>query len=153
MRFVDLSHPIQGGMVTYPGLPGPEIDDHLSWEQSWERYAAGTEFRIARISMIANTGTYLDTPAHRYRKGWDIAKLPMEMIAAVPGVIADATGPAVGPEPFERLELTGRAVLVRTGWSRHWGSDRYGAADHPYLTPQPPMPWSRLERHWWGSTR
>jgi arylformamidase len=70
MRFVDLSHVIRDGMVTYPGLPGPEIGEHLSWEDSWTRYAPGTEIRIARISMVANTGTYLDTPAHRYRDGW-----------------------------------------------------------------------------------
>jgi arylformamidase len=134
MEFVDLSHTISAGMVTYPGLPGPEIGDHLSWEQSWERYASGTEFRIARISMIANTGTYLDTPAHRYRDGWDISKLPLELVAGVPALVVDAAGPAIGPESFERLEVTGRAVLVRTGWSHHWGTDLYGGSDHPYLT-------------------
>ena len=84
--------------------------------------------------MVANTGTYLDTPAHRYRDGWGIADLPLELIAAVPGVVAVAAGPAIGPEAFDRLEVSGRAVLVRTGWSRHWGTDRYGDPGHPYLT-------------------
>lgn len=134
MRFVDLSHVIGDGMVTYPGLPGPEIGEHLSWEDSWARYAPGTEFRIARISMVANTGTYLDTPAHRYRDGWGIADLPLELVAAVPGVVADAIGPPIGPEAFAGLEVSERAVLVRTGWSRHWGTDRYGEPGHPYLT-------------------
>jgi len=134
MRFVELSHPIRQGMVTYPGLPGPEIGDHLSWEESRERYAPGTEFRIARISMIANTGTYLDTPAHRYREGWGLAELPLERVAAVSGVVVDASGPPVGPEVFDAVDVLGRAVLVRTGWSRHWATERYGAPDHPYLT-------------------
>ncbi len=134
MRLVDLSHVIRDGMVTYPGLPGPEIGEHLGWEDSWARYAPGTEFRIAQISMVANTGTYLVTPAHRYREGWGIGELPLERAAAVPGVVADAAGPAIGPKAFAGLEVSGRAVLVRTGWSRHWGTERYGKPDHPYLT-------------------
>ena len=82
MRLVDLSHAIREGMVTYPGLPGPEIGDHLGWEESHARYAPGTEFRIARISMVANTGTYLDTPAHRYRDGWGLDEVAMGGIRA-----------------------------------------------------------------------
>jgi len=121
-------------MVTYPGLPGPEIGEHLSWEASRERYAPGTEIRIAQISMVANTGTYLDTPAHRYRDGWGIADLPLEMVAAVPGIVVDESGPEIGPDVFEGSELSKRAVLVRTGWSRYWGTDRYSEQGHPYLT-------------------
>jgi len=121
-------------MVTYPGLPGPEIGEYLTWEASRARYAPGTEFRIPRISMIANTGTYLDTPAHRYRDGWDLADLRLEQIDAVTGIVVGADGPAIGPESFEGLEGSRRAVLVRTGWSRHWGTERYGATEHPYLT-------------------
>src|SRR6266496_186649 len=101
VRFVDLSHAIREGMVTYPGLPGPEIGDHLGWEESHARYAPGTEFRIARISMVANTGTYLDTPAHRYRDGWGLDALPLDRVAGVPGIVVEAEGPAVGPEAFE----------------------------------------------------
>jgi kynurenine formamidase len=134
MRLVDLSHVIRHGMVTYPGLPGPEIGEHLSWEASRERYAPGTEIRIAQISMVANTGTYLDTPAHRYRDGWGIADLPLEMVAAVPGIVVDDTGPEIGPDALKGLEVAQLAVLVRTGWSRHWGTDRYGEQGHPYLT-------------------
>ncbi len=133
-KFVDLSHVIRDGMVTYPGLPGPEIGEHLGWEDSHARYAPGTEFRIARISMVANTGTYLDTPVHRYRDGWGVAELPFERSAAVPGIVVDAAGPAIGPAAFAGLEMSDRAVLVRTGWSRHWGTDRYGGPGHPYLT-------------------
>src|SRR5919198_4190002 len=114
MHFIDLGHVIRHGMVTYPGLPGPEIGEHLSWEASHARYAPGTEIRIASITMVANTGTYLDTPAHRYRDGWGIAELPLELVAAVPGVVVEALGPAIGPEAFEGVEVAERAVLVRT---------------------------------------
>jgi arylformamidase len=134
VRFIDLSHVIRHAMVTYPGLPGPEIGEHLSWEASHARYAPGTEIRIASISMVANTGTYLDTPAHRYREGWGIEDLPLELVAAVPGVVVDAAGPAVGLEAFDGTEVSERAILVRTGWSTHWGTDRYGSPGHPYLT-------------------
>ncbi len=134
MRFIELSHVIRDRMVTYPGLPGPEIGEYLTWEDSRTRYSPGTEFRIARISMVANTGTYLDTPAHRYRDGWGIADLPLELVAAVPGVVVDAAGPAIGPGTWEALQISERAVLFRTGWSHHWGSDRYGEQGHPYLT-------------------
>jgi arylformamidase len=134
MRLVDLSHVIRDGMVTYPGLPGPEIGEHLSWEASHARYAPGTEIRIGSISMVANTGTYLDTPAHRYRDGWGITDLPLEMVAAVPALVIDAAGPAIGPEAFEQSAISQRAVLFRTGWSRHFGTDRYGEQGHPYLT-------------------
>ena len=134
MRFIDLSHVIRHGMLTYPGLPGPEIGEHLSWEESHARYAPGTEIRIASISMVANTGTYLDTPAHRYRDGWGIEDLPLELVAAVPGLVVEAGGPSIGPEAFDDSEVTGRAVLVRTGWSSCWGTDRYGSGEHPYLT-------------------
>jgi arylformamidase len=133
-RLIDLSHVIRDGMVTYPGLPGPEIGEHLSWDASRARYAPGTEIRIAKISMVANTGTYLDTPAHRYRDGWDIADLPLELVAAVPGLVIDAGGPAIGPETFQQSDVSQRAVLFRTGWSRHFGTAPYGEQGHPYLT-------------------
>jgi arylformamidase len=130
----DLSHTVTDGMITYPGLPGPAISDHLSREASRERYAPGTEFQIGRIDMVANTGTYLDTPAHRYPDGHDLAGLPLERVALVPGTVIDGSGPAIGPDALEGAVLTGRAVLIRTGWDRHWVTESYGGGGHPYLT-------------------
>ena len=98
MRLIDLSHVIEHGMITYPGLPGPVIEDHLSFEASVDHYAAGTEFAIGRISMVANTGTYLDTPAHRHRDGHDLSGLPLERCAMVPAVVIDADAAAIGAE-------------------------------------------------------
>jgi kynurenine formamidase len=123
-------------MTTYPGLPGPEIQDHLSRAASRERYAPGTEFQIGRITMVANTGTYLDAPFHRFQDGVDLAGLDLARLVDLPGVLVDATGAgaAVGPTAFGTAELTGRAVLVRTGWDRHWRTPEYGAAGHPHLT-------------------
>jgi kynurenine formamidase len=133
-RLVDLSHVIEDGMVTYPGLPAPRISDHLSREASRDVYAAGTEFHIGRIDMVANTGTYLDTPAHRYPDGFDLAGLPLDLVVGLPGTCVAAPGPAVGPEALDGVELAGRAVLVATGWDRHWRTDRYGDAGHPFLS-------------------
>jgi kynurenine formamidase len=132
---VDLSHEVGDGVVTYPGLPAPVIDDHLSFDDSHGHYAAGTEFRIGRIQMIANTGTYLDTPAHRYREGFDLADLPLASVADLPGRLVDATGDGLGVDAgaFDGVDVAGAAVLVRTGWDRHWGSEQYGI-DHPFLT-------------------
>jgi arylformamidase len=134
MTLVDLSHPIEDGMVTYPGLPGPRITDHLSWEASHDRYAPGTEFQIGRIDMIANTGTYVDSPAHRYRGGIDLAGLPLSSLADLPGIVVDATGTAIDVADLERARVRGCAVLLRTGWDRHWRTAEYGSADAPYLT-------------------
>ena len=131
---VDLTHVIEDGMVTYPGLPGPEIADHLSYEDSHARYDPGTEFQIGRITMVANTGTYLDAPAHRYRGGPDLSAVPLERVADVPGIRVDAAGPAVGTGAFDGVEVRGRAVLVRTGWDAHWRTPGYGGPGSPFLT-------------------
>lgn len=133
MRFVDLSHVIDHQMMTYPGLPGPEIGEHLSFDASREHYATGTEFAIGRITMVANTGTYLDTPAHRFRDGHDLSALPLEHCADLPAVVVDGGG-AIGAGALSDVPVTGAAVLLRTGWDRHWGTKRYGDPVHPHLT-------------------
>jgi arylformamidase len=134
MATIDLSHPITDGMVTYPGLPGPEIGAHLTREASRDHYAPGTEFLIGCISMVGNTGTYLDTPFHRFPDGWDLADLDLDTVAAVPGLVVDGspTG-STGAEAIDGHDVRGRAVLVRTGWARHFGTDAYGGPEHPYL--------------------
>ncbi len=120
--------------MTSPGLPGPVIGDHLSREASRARYAPGYEFQIGRIEMVSNTGTYLDTPFHRFPDGHDLAGLDPARVVAVPGVVVRCgDGQEIGPEAVAGLELAGRAVLFHTGWDRHWGTDRYGQPDHPYL--------------------
>jgi arylformamidase len=133
-RIVDLSHVIEHEMITYPGLPGPQISDHLSREASRAVYAPGTEFQIGRLEMVANTGTYLDTPSHRYPSGFDLAGLPIERVANVPGTCVTCNDQSVGPEVLDGLELHGRAVLFATAWDRHWRTDQYGSVDHPFLT-------------------
>ncbi|RIV40329.1 cyclase family protein [Micromonospora radicis] len=136
-RLVDLSHVVRHGMTTYPGLPGPHIEDHLSREESRTRYAPGTEFQIGRVTLVANTGTYLDAPFHRFADGGDLSQVPLSRLVDVPGVLVDVSGsstPAIGVDAFAGLTVGGRAVLVRTGWDRHWGTAHYGAADHPFLT-------------------
>jgi kynurenine formamidase len=134
---VDLSHAIEHGTITYPGLPGPVISDHLSREASRQRYASGYEFQIGRIDMVSNTGTYLDTPFHRFPDGHDLSGLDPARVAAVPGIVVDGGGAQeIGADALatvEGLGVAGRAVLFRTGWDRHWGTDRYGEPDHPYL--------------------
>jgi len=135
-RVVELSHQVEHGMTTYPGLPGPEIGDHVSREQSRQVYAPGVEFQIGWIRLVANTGTYLDTPFHRYAGGTDLAGIDLARIADVDGVLVDATGGdrAIAPSAFAGKPLAGRAVLVRTGWDLHWRTERYGAPEHPFLT-------------------
>ena len=132
---VDLSHVMEDGTVTYPGLPAPVITDHLSREASRERYAPGYEFQIGRIDMVSNTGTYLDTPFHRYPDGHDLAGLDPARVVGVPGIVVDAEGDQEIPAALlDGLDLAGHAVLFRTGWDRHWRTERYGEPDHPYLS-------------------
>lgn len=135
-RFLDLSHTVHDGLVTYPGLPAPRVGEHLDRATSRQRYAPGTEFSIGKMELVANTGTYLDAPFHRYAGGSDLADLPLETLADLPGVVVRAPRGvrALGPELFAaRRELEGCAVLVDTGWSEHFGTPAYGTG-HPYLT-------------------
>lgn len=135
-RFVELSHVIGGGMTTYPGLPAPIIEPYLTWAESRSRYAEGTEFSMDRITMLGQTGTYLDAPRHRYEGGSDLAGLPLERLAELPAVVVRAAGSGrreVGVADLEPLTVAGRAVLLHTGGDRHWGTPEY-ATDAPYLT-------------------
>jgi kynurenine formamidase len=133
---VELSHTIRDGLVTYPGLPTPRIGDHLSWEASHAIYGPGTEFQMGRIDMVSNTGTYLDTPAHRHRDGVDLSGLGLDRLVDLPGVLVRVTGStsrAIDAALFAPFDVAGKAVLVETGWSRHFGTEAYGTG-HPYLT-------------------
>jgi arylformamidase len=132
-RFIDLSHDIIDGMITYPGLPAPRIGTVLTREASRGRYAEGVEFHIGSIELCTNTGTYLDTPAHRYADGHDLSGLDLERCADLPAVVVDAAGPAIDADSFTGA-FRGAAVLVRTGWDIHWGTDRYVSPDHPFVT-------------------
>ena len=134
--FIDLSHAIEDGMVTYKGLPAPLICDHLSREQSRAHYADGVQFHIGRIDMVANTGTYIDSPFHRYADGKDIAQLELPRLADLDAVVVRVTGAeqrAISREQFLPFEVTGKAVLIHTGWDAHWRTDRYFEG-HPFLT-------------------
>ncbi len=134
-HIVDLSHVIANGTITYPGLPGPVISDHLSREDSRARYAPGYEFQIGRIDMVSNTGTYLDTPFHRYPDGHDLAGLDLGRVADVPGLLIDATGgQEAGVHLLDGRDVTGVAVLFHTGWDEHWGTDHYGDQSHPFVS-------------------
>jgi kynurenine formamidase len=133
---VELSHDIRHGMTTYPGLPGPEISEHLTREASRARYAQDTEFHIARISMVANTGTYVDAPSHRYANGADLAGVPLGALADLDGLVVrveDSRERAIDRNVFLPYDVKGRAVLVHTGWARHWGTEQYGR-EAPFLT-------------------
>jgi kynurenine formamidase len=121
-------------MTTYPGLPGPVISDHMSREASRQHYAPGTDFHIARIDMVANTGTYLDTPAHRFADGYDLSTLELQRCADLPGVCIAVKQRTIDERCLAGVPITGRAILFATGWSRHWRTERYGDPDHPHLT-------------------
>jgi len=135
-RIVDLSHVIEHGMTTYPGLPGPHICDFWTREASAANYDDGSSFQIGRIDMVANTGTYLDAPFHRYAEGKDLSELPLRSLAELPGIVVRRPWEnelATNASHFHGLDVAGKAVLVHTGWDRHWRTDRYGK-DHSFLT-------------------
>lgn len=135
-HLIDLSHTVEHGMITYRGLPGPVISEHLSREASRSHYAPGIEFHIGKIEMVANTGTYVDAPFHRYANGGDLADLSLESIANLEGVVVRwdrARGRPIDKETFESLDLGGKSVLVHTGWDQYWRTDQYFEG-HPYLT-------------------
>jgi arylformamidase len=133
---IDCSHVVEDGMITYKGLPAPIICDYLSREESRKRYAEGTEFQIGKIEMVSNTGTYIDSPFHRYANGKDLSELPLTSLANVEGVVArcvERSGRAITQAAFEDIDVWGKAVLIHTGWSAHWKTDQYFEG-HPHLT-------------------
>ena len=135
-RIVDLSHVIEAGMTTYPGLPGPHICDFWTREETAANYDDGSTFQIGKIEMVANTGTYVDAPFHRYADGADLADLPLPSLADLPGIVIRRpweNGIEIPAAAFEGREVRGKAVLVHTGWDRHWRTERYGI-EHPFLT-------------------
>jgi kynurenine formamidase len=135
-RLIDVSHTIEHGMITYRGLPAPLVCDYLSREASRKVYAPGVEFQIGKVEMVANTGTYLDSPFHRYPDGIDLAGLPLEKLAALDAVVVHSpteSGRAIAPDAFRHQDVRGKAVLVHTGWDRHWRTEQYFEG-HPYLT-------------------
>ena len=137
-RIVDLSHPIEAGMITYPGLPAPEVHAILDRATSAGRYAPGVTFQIDLITLCGNTGTYIDSPFHRYADGVDLAGLPPERLLDLPTVRIDVTGAtsrAIDADAFAGHDLGGRAVLVHTGFDRFWRTDAY-LHDNPFLTPR-----------------
>lgn len=133
---VDLSHVIVEGMTTYKGLPGPHICDFWSREASAANYDDGSTFQIGKIEMVANTGTYVDAPFHRYEDGADLSELRLESLADLQAIVVRQPveqGLAVDVAAFEGLDVRGCAVLVNTGWDRHWGTADY-LTDNPFLT-------------------
>lgn len=133
---IDLSHTIEDGMITYKGLPAPLICDHMSREQSRSVYAAGTEFQIGKITMVANTGTYIDSPFHRFADGPDLAGVGLSSLVGLETVVVHAdgmSGRAIPAEAFAAVDVHSKAVLVHTDWARHWRTDQY-FENHPFLT-------------------
>lgn len=138
IHFIDVSHTVVHGEVTYKGLPAPLVCDFLSREASRSHYAEGTEFHIGKIEMVANTGTYIDAPFHRYAHGIDLADLPLSSLAHLDGLVIRAdisNGRSVDVSAFKGQPLAGKAVLVHTGWSRYWQTEHYFEG-HPFLTKQ-----------------
>jgi kynurenine formamidase len=150
MKLIDLSHTVSDGLITYKGLPAPTICDFLSREQSKQHYAPGTEFQIGKIQMVANTGTYLDSPFHRYEHGKDLSELELKSLASLEGVMIRAVDErprakgqeqkgksealrAIDAKAFKEINVKGNAVLIHTGWSKHWRTDQYFEG-HPFIT-------------------
>ena len=132
---IDLSHPIEEGLITYQGLPPPVISTYLGREESRRHYAQGTEFLVGKIEMVANTGTYLDSPFHRYAEGKDLSQIPLSSLANLDGVVVRKKDPkrAIDENVFEEIDVRGKAVLIQTGWDRHWKTQQYFEG-HPFLT-------------------
>jgi kynurenine formamidase len=136
-QLIDVSHTIDDGMITYKGLPGPVITDHLSREDSRKVYAPGTEFHIGKLEMVANTGTYIDSPFHRYPDGADLAALDLYSLANLDGLVVRQTVREVreiGVSAIRELDVKGKAVLFQTDWDLHWRTDNYWNGKHPYLS-------------------
>jgi kynurenine formamidase len=136
-EIIDVCHTVEHGLITYKGLPAPLISDHLSREASKQFYAPGTEFQIGKIEMIANTGTYLDSPFHRYADGVDLAGLDVYSLANLDGLVVrqiDSPERGISRAAVAGLDVRDKAVLFHTGWDMRWRTESYSSGDHPFLT-------------------
>jgi len=136
-NIIDVCHTVEDGMITYKGLPAPVITDHLTRDASRQIYTPGTEFQIGKIEMVANTGTYLDSPFHRYADGTDLAGLDVYSLANLDGLVVRRVDPqarAISLDAVAGLDVTAKAVLFQTGWDRLWRTDAYADGNHPFLT-------------------
>ena len=136
MIYIDLSHVIESGMITYKGMPAPLICDHISRLESRANFAPGTEFQIGKMELVGNTGTYLDTPYHRFSDGYDLADLPLEHVSNLSAVVVsclDMKSRSIDVDVFAGFDLRDNAVLIHTGWDQHWRTDQYFEG-HPFLT-------------------
>jgi arylformamidase len=132
-ELIDVCHSVEDGIVTYKGLPSPVITDHLTREASRSVYASGTEFHIGKIEMVANTGTYLDTPFHRYARGRDLSALDLYSIANLDGLVVKCSEQEIKADVFGGLDVKDKAVLLQTGWDRHWRTEEYWSGNHPFV--------------------
>jgi kynurenine formamidase len=135
-EYIDLSHDIRSGEVTYKGLPAPLVCDYLSRLDAEKQYAPGVTFQIGKIEMVSNTGTYIDTPFHRFEHGHDLSQIELNRLTDLEGIVVETPYkrfPQIEYDCFKGLPLKGKAILVHTGWDAHWGTDKYFEG-HPYLT-------------------
>ena len=134
-RLVDLSHVIEEGMTTFKGFPGPHLCDYWTRDASAAHYDDGSSFQIGRIDMIANTGTYVDSPFHRYADGGicpnSRSKARRSRRPRGPQALAAASRPTPPTSPGLRSRAS--AVLVHTGWDLYWRTEAY-FDNHPFLT-------------------
>ena len=136
-RFIDLSHSIEDGMKAYQGFPSPKIQAFLTREDSRSHYDGKAEFFIGKVEMVGNVGTYLDSPFHRHANGLDLSRIPLENIAGVADIVIDGQPSADRSIRIDcdESEISEKAVLIRTGWDKRWGTERYWEPG-PYLSHQ-----------------
>jgi arylformamidase len=136
VKYIDLSHTIEHGLVTYKGLPAPIICDYLSRENSKEFYGENTEFQIAKIEMVSNTGTYIDCPFHRFENGKDLSEIGLECFTDLDAIVIRVPFSEtleITEENIKNYPIRNKAVLIHTGWDSHWNTEKY-YENHPYLT-------------------
>ncbi len=136
-KLIDVSHTVEDGMITYKGLPAPAISDHLSREESRTHYSSGTEFHIGKISMVANTGTYIDSPFHRYENGADLSALDLYSLANIDGIVIRqklSDKREITADSLSGIDVRGKAVLFHTDWDLHWRTEEYWSGRHPFVS-------------------
>src|SRR3989442_12272612 len=97
-------------METYRPLPTPRVEVLNDYDAS--RYDGKAEFFIASLHLCGNTGTYIDSPRHRFRAGTDLAGLPLERLADLPIIVANVSGGGrpIRPGALPRPGLGGLAL-------------------------------------------
>lgn len=135
--YIDLSHSIENGTVTYPGDPPALIELTLDRKLTSKLNGGGTTsgVEINTIKMVSTSGTYIDAPYHVFEDGKKIKDYPIEKLVNLPSIVVKIPENRnyFDVQDISGINVKGKAVLFFSGHDKFFMTPEYGK-NAPYLT-------------------